>query len=387
MPVDSRIALGLQSAAPSVDEIYNMGKMIRERRLGRQQDADNEAVRKSKAAGVKIGPGGKVIVDNDAELAALGESAPHLVGARQGEIVQADQAARKAKLEQHMGHVNMMGQLSGSVVDQPTYDRFRSESVKLGLLDEDKIPPQYNPEYIKGVQNQAISAKERVGFELQQLGHDLNVKKEENSERARSFDQGMKSKEFALNKEKFELEKQSAPAEPKMGLTEGEKAVDKDWAKDYNDWTSGGEKSARAEIAKLDGVISKLEKGEVTTGGLTGMFGDRLTSDSLLGVRSDVNSTVMKSLKALMGNAFTEKEGDRVIKNTWNEADSTANNVARLKRLAQDLLAQADDKNTKSKHFEQNRTLKGFQPISSGGGEQVAQAPKTFKTTEIEWAD
>jgi hypothetical protein len=150
-------------------------------------------------------------------------------------------------------------------------------------------------------------------------------------------------------------------------LTEGQKAVDKDFAKDYNDWTAGQSKNARVEIDKLEGVLERLGDGEgkVSTGGATGMFPDRMTSDKVLSVRSDVYSTVMNSLKAINGSAFTEKEGDRTIKANWNEADSTANNVARLKRLVQTLRNQADDKDMKAKYYEQNGTLANFKPTSS----------------------
>ena len=78
--------------------------------------------------------------------------------------------------------------------------------------------------------------------------------------------------------------------------------------------------------------------------------------------RSDVQSTVMNSLRAILGAAFTEKEGERVIRNTWNEADTTANNISRLNRLVENLKAQADDKDQKVGFYEQNSgSLSGFQ--------------------------
>lgn len=143
-------------------------------------------------------------------------------------------------------------------------------------------------------------------------------------------------------------------------LTEGQKVVDKEFAKDYNDWTSGGAKNARSEINKLGNVISSLKEDKVSTGGLTGMFGDRVTSDEVLSARADVQSTVMNSLKAILGAQFTEKEGDRIIKNTWNESDSTQNNTARLEKLVGDLNNQASDKDLKARHYERNGSLASF---------------------------
>jgi hypothetical protein len=153
----------------------------------------------------------------------------------------------------------------------------------------------------------------------------------------------------------------------------GQQAVDRDFAKDYNEWTSGGAQGAKTEIQKLRNVAAALRNKEVTTGGLTGMFPDRMTSASLLRARSDVQSTIMNSLRAILGAAFTEKEGERVIKNTWNEGDSTENNLARVERLANDLEAKARDKDAKAKYYEQFGSLQGFQGITQGGQGLIPQ--------------
>lgn len=156
----------------------------------------------------------------------------------------------------------------------------------------------------------------------------------------------------------------------KAGLTEGQKAVDKDFAKDYNDWTSGGSENARIEINKLKNVVSNLKKGNVSTGGMTGVLGDRFTSNNVLAARADVQSTVMNSLRSILGAQFTEKEGERIIKNTWNEADSTENNIARLNRLIDNLNAQANDKDLKAKYYEQVGSLAGLNKLSRDNNSQ-----------------
>jgi hypothetical protein len=172
--------------------------------------------------------------------------------------------------------------------------------------------------------------------------------------------------------------------------TEGQKKLDTEFAKDYNEWTSGGSQAANAEIKKLQGVASRLKSGEVTTGGLTGMFGDRLTSNNLLSARSDIQSSIVTSLKNILGGSFTEKEGDRIIKNTWNEADTTENNLNRLNRLIGDLRAQSEAKNMKAKYFQESGTLSSFSPSIDNYSENKAQQQmptNVFKTTDIDWAD
>lgn len=142
--------------------------------------------------------------------------------------------------------------------------------------------------------------------------------------------------------------------------TIGQDGVDRAFAKEYNDWSSGGQSLAKNELNKLQGLADRLKSGEVTTGGLTGIFPDRMTSNAVLSARADVTSTVMKSLRALLGAAFTEKEGERVIKATWNEADSTKNNIERIERLMSDLDGQAIAKDKKAKFYEENGTIQGF---------------------------
>lgn len=191
-------------------------------------------------------------------------------------------------------------------------------------------------------------------------------------------------KRFALDAQKAKDEKALAyaklNAEEKKGasgINEGQKVLDREFAKDYNEWTSGGAKRAQSEINKLTNVLEGLKSGGVTTGGLTGAFHDRLTSDSVLSARADVQSTVMNSLRAILGAQFTEKEGERIIKNTWNEADSTQNNVARLERLIGDLQSQAEDKNMKARYYENVGSLAGFKPSMSQSDEVKQSAARS----------
>lgn len=146
----------------------------------------------------------------------------------------------------------------------------------------------------------------------------------------------------------------------KMGMSEGFKVLDSEFAKDYNDWTNGGAKAAKAELEKLKGVAKDLAKGTVTTGGLTGAFPDRGTDAKVLKARSDVEGSVMNSLKATLGAQFSQKEAERKIKTAWNEADSTQNNLARVNQLITEIESFAKGKNDKSKYFERNGTLAGY---------------------------
>lgn len=176
----------------------------------------------------------------------------------------------------------------------------------------------------------------------------------------------------------LDLERAKVGKETKEKANEGQKTLDRAVAKEYQEWTSGGQKTAQSEINKLKSVADKLRNKQITTGGLTGMFPDRVTSNEVLGARADVESTVMNSLRAILGAQFTENEGKRIIQNTWNEGDSTQNNLARLDRLVTDLQNKAQDKSQKAGYFEQSGgTLKGFK----AGQDQPAQANEVERKT------
>lgn len=157
-------------------------------------------------------------------------------------------------------------------------------------------------------------------------------------------------------------------AETELRGTEGQRAVDKDFAKDYNEWTAGGAKTARSEIQKLKAVADKIRANKVSLGRENALIPDILADNDRLGARADVQSTVMNSLRAILGAQFTENEGKRIIANTWNENESEENNLARLDRLAQDLENQANDKDAKARLFESTGSIKGLGSMGSNTG-------------------
>lgn len=182
-----------------------------------------------------------------------------------------------------------------------------------------------------------------------------------------ALDRDFKAGESALDRElkKRGLDIKEKTAKSKSGddkLTEGQKVADREFAKENDGWTSGGAKAAKLEINKLKSVAKRIQDGGVSTGMFTGLLPDRLTSNEVLSARSDVGSTIMASLRPILGAQFTEKEGERVIKNTWNEADSTENNLKRIQRLISDLEGRARDKDLKSEYFNEHGTLVGFRP-------------------------
>lgn len=243
----------------------------------------------------------------------------------------------------------------------------------------------------EAAKNAQANGKDRLANIMQDYGI---IKGDDDTSYNRKFKEQTRKDDLNYKRELLSLESQKLAdarlkhnAEQTDKSNAGQKELDKQAAKEYQDWSSGGDKIARNEIGKLASVVDKLKNNKVTTGGLTGLFPDQLTSNNILSARADVQSSIMGSLRALLGAQFTEKEGERVIKNTWNEADSTENNVKRLSRLVEDLHNKANDRTQKAKYFESTKgTLRGYknsappQENSAGPyGDTVEKDGKMYK--------
>ena len=169
----------------------------------------------------------------------------------------------------------------------------------------------------------------------------------------------------------------------------GQKKVDTKFAEDYNDWTSGSADRTLSEIQKIDNVITRLKEGKGTTGGLTGMFGDRFTSSDVLANRAAAQQSAMTLIKTLLSGATSDKDREQIVNTLWNEADSTENNIARLKEFSNNMKSKYEETNQKAKYFESTKgTLKGFSPITNKKTNINQTQNKTeFKTNELDWAD
>lgn len=340
-------------------------------------------------------------------------------------LAQQQEAQQKALAEQKQKEVQLLARSGRGVKDQAGYDTLLKTAKFMGH-DITQLPPQWGADaqgMIASLASNELGVDKQIGIETDAKQFDYTKNKDD-----RSF--GMDKQKFGLDQQKFGLDKTKANRDyatklAEMGLTTeqfeetknqnavkntlagreldllnrektakekllesnlakksaekmspGQAKMDTEFAKDYDQWTSGGAKNARLEIDKLKGVLGNLSNNSVTTGGLTGMFPDRMTSSNLLKTRADVQSSIMTSLRELLGPAFTEKEGQRVITNTWNEADTTENNITRVQRLVQSLENQANDKDQKAQYFSaKGSTLAGYgaqSPQQQTSGQQQA---------------
>jgi len=358
MAIDSSIYSQLKPVdfVGSYQDGLKLRDLADQRKLRQKEQQSKDTEESAYNNSIETGPDGSVSLNQGKFLTELAKGGQGQKAYEyQEKFKQQGIADRKAQIDKIYQEADLIGRTAGSVTDQNSYTAALQSLAQSGV-DISQMPKAYDPTLVRTYQMKALTTKEQLQNQIDREKLDIQRREVAAKEKA-------------------------AGAKSTSGLTVGQKKVDTEFAKDYNQWTSGGAKTARSEINKLQGVINNLKNGNVSTGGMTGLFPDRLTSDRVLAARSDVQSTVMNSLKAILGAQFTEKEGERIIRNTWNEADSTPNNVARLERLVSDLSAQADDKDSKSAQYEQTGTLAGYRASSTNNSNE---ALKNAARSELE---
>lgn len=147
-------------------------------------------------------------------------------------------------------------------------------------------------------------------------------------------------------------------------LTEGQKAVDQEFAKDYVAYTAaGGFADVRKQLNQLKGVTAKLKSGQNLTGPVIGRVPDMIgawTNPGAIATREAVGEVVQRSLRQVLGAQFTEKEGERLIARAYNPALPEIENRKRVARLRIQLTQAAQAKDQAVRYFEKHGTLKGW---------------------------
>lgn len=146
-------------------------------------------------------------------------------------------------------------------------------------------------------------------------------------------------------------------------LTEGQKAIDKAFSKEYGDFVlKGGFADVQKGLSQLDEAVDIL-KTDGGTGGFIGNLPDSLSAffnKSGLKAKELVSEVVQRNLRLVLGAQFTEKEGERLINRAFNPRLSEEENINRITRLSESIKRAANQKEKAAEYFEKFGTLKGF---------------------------
>jgi hypothetical protein len=155
-----------------------------------QEQQDQQATRAAVSGGVTTNPDGSVSLDQGKILSQLYQTAPtqglnlqnqFAMNALAMQKSQAD--LQKTTLENSRTKVDLLGQLAGSVTDQASYDAATKQAVQLGLIHPGDLPPVYDPQMVRQVQINALTAKDHIDAQQKQL--DFQLQEQNAAETAR----------------------------------------------------------------------------------------------------------------------------------------------------------------------------------------------------------
>lgn len=151
----------------------------------------------------------------------------------------------------------------------------------------------------------------------------------------------------------------------KDNIPEGAKAVDKDYAKEYNEWTSTGRAGYAKNMKRLSDARDMLVRSKqglgMASGPLAAMTPKFLKPDELNAIEQNVRGAAMGALKATLGAQFTEKEGERIMQIAFDPELSEEENIKKVDSAMQEIRDIANTNESKAKYFEEKgNTIVGW---------------------------
>ena len=163
----------------------------------------------------------------------------------------------------------------------------------------------------------------------------------------------------------------------KPSLTVGEETIDREFAKDIVSLNPAdinkGLTQLREASARLGGTAKdedgKAIEPEDLTGAMIGLMPDAfndIINPQASEVKEAVEEVVQRNLRLILGAAFSQKEGERLINRAYNIRLSEEENKKRVDRLIKSIESAMKEKQAQARYFNENSTLKGYQfaPIS-----------------------
>jgi hypothetical protein len=203
--------------------------------------------------------------------------------------------------------------------------------------------------------------------------------------------------QFTRTKQNQELEKGS--------YTEGQKKLDADYAKDYNDWTTVGRGQAAKSLEKLRESLNVLKKEAssnmpMISGSNVGNLPEYLRPTRSRVVEQNVQETAQAGLKAVLGTAFTKDEGERILKTSYDKTLPETENIKKVEAIIKELEERIANQESKRAAFENDGTLRKWkapfyypeskpsintQTSPTAGGETKVINGKTYKKVQGGW--
>lgn len=148
----------------------------------------------------------------------------------QGQLTADQAAAQKAKVEEGLKHIQVLGQLASGVTDQNSYDAAKQQLAQLyGPESVANMPAQYDPVRVKQFVTQAMTIKDNLdqqwkqldyGLKQQQFGFEKQKFGQEQAQRANQFAQTQ-----ALEREKMKATQEAKAGTPAQRIQDAQDAI------------------------------------------------------------------------------------------------------------------------------------------------------------------
>lgn len=363
MPLDPRLVImpGMDTSAFSrgIDSGVDLSNKMFERkqaeyRAGRQEAAERreDSLRGAMSQAYEADPATGRMMFKKEGLAGVAKVDPQAAYQLQQQAEAEAAAQKKAAREQQLQQMALVSQTLNGVKDQPTYEMAIKSAMQLGLPGTEKMPRQYDPNFVNSIRAQAMGpAKE---------WEELQIKRQEQQRKMESDKAENALKYAQANKLKAE-----AGAGGKIPLSDAEKAVDKKYAENYNDFTRSGATNVAKSIKDLETIASELEKeGDgifAAGGGRMASAPDALRSRTSIRWRDNAVNAANQTLKSLFPGQISDAEREAAAREFYNDKLPNSENAKILRAKIQQMKDNLQNEVEKAKYYQGNRTLKGYE--------------------------
>jgi hypothetical protein len=157
----------------------------------------------------------------------------------------------------------------------------------------------------------------------------------------------------------------------RSGGTPAQKAVDQTFGKEYADWVAaGGSSVVGKSLDQLYGSLGTLRQRDDVSGPIIGnlpkvggTWGEAVQSwaaPESIKVQQDVEEPIQTNLRKILGSQYTEKEGENLLRRTYDPRLQEPVNAERVGRVIVQLKTMAEAKEAAARYYEANGTLRGF---------------------------
>lgn len=193
------------------------------------------------------------------------------------------------------------------------------------------------------------------------------------AEKDRQLRRDLAAQEMAARSQKDAQE----ASQKKAPLTKGQEALDRQFAKRYEEFAAGGgEEGLQQKIKGLEEIKQGLSKTDTASGPIVGLLPKSvrdIVTPQGAAFQDRLLSTIQETLRQTLGGQFTEREAQQLFERAYNPRLSEEENIKRVEKVINELSAKGKATGEAARYFEEAGTLSGFK----GASEAPATDPKS----------